>query len=121
LLEFMHPDMFSCGTPIPQLRNLSSNFSSSINMVSIAVTVEVPGYRNPPTVDIIREFKLRCNTSWTYLAETSGTYVRDTYHVLEMNFPAFFLIGKDGKIVYKDEGWGHLPALEAAITNELSR
>jgi len=120
LLEFFHPDCDACKKAIPDTKTIFQRYGASIEMVSVAITLEVPGFRNPPTVATALEFKNSVTgQDWTFIVETSGTAVRDLYKVTST--PTFYLISTDGKIAYKQLGDspGNTAALEAAITKAI--
>jgi thiol-disulfide isomerase/thioredoxin len=122
LLEFFHPQCSACisevQTSSSPLRVLYSDYATTVEFVSIAITLEVEGFTNPPTFDMVNSFITQYPTPWTYLVETSGTTVRTLYQVT--GTPTFYLIGMDGKIAYKNTGAGDLSALRSAIISELT-
>jgi len=130
LLEFMHPDCHFCklevdvsdpNHPSYGLTELYNEYATRIELISIAIVLESTGFRNPPTAQMMNEFKTQYDTQWTYLVD-SGTSVRDLYGV--KGTPAFFLIGKlstGGKIIYSQESGGALFTLKGEIDKELAR
>jgi len=117
LLEFMHPDCSPCKAAVPSLLGIYNNYSSGLEMVSVAITLEISGFRNPPTAPIVVDFKTQYGAVWTYLVETSGTRVRDLYSVNAI--PTYFLIGRDGRIAYKQIGMGAWDVLTSEIEKAL--
>ena len=113
LLEFFHPDCSACKSAVPDTKTIYNRYGAEIEMVSVAITLEVPGFTNPPTVGTTGGFKNSYSCDWTFLVETSGTAVRDAYQVT--GTPTFYLVGKDGRIAYKHIGIPNLADIEAAI------
>lgn len=116
LLEFFHPDCDACKKAIPDTITIYSRYGAAIQMVHVAITLEVQGFKNPPTVATALEFKNSVSgQDWTFIVETSGTAVRDSYFVTST--PTFYLVGLDGKIAYKQigEAPGNIAAMEDAI------
>ncbi len=96
LIEFMHPDCPACKAATPVLVALFQNYSSEVEFVTIAITLEVEDFRNPPTYQMAIDFMMQHGTDWTYLVETSGTQVRDLYKVTST--PTFYLVNKNGRL-----------------------
>ena len=103
LIEFMHPQCDACISVAPVLASFYDDYQVNITMVSIAITLEHPGWTNPPTVAQIVKFKQDHSTDFTYLLDR-GTEVRGKYGV--DSTPTFFLVRKDGRI-----GWIYLGAM----------
>jgi len=122
LLEFMHPQCSFCiqevQIPTSPLRSLYNSFSTRIELISIAVTLEEPTFINPPTLGMVNDFKNNYSTLWTYLIESSGTHVRDIYEV--KGTPNFILIGTNGKIAYIQRSGGGLDDIIAELNKELT-
>jgi len=122
LLEFFHPQCSACisevQTSSSPLKVLYNDYATTVEFVSIAITLEAEGFTNPPTFDAVNTYITQYSTPWTYLVETSGTAVRDLYQVTAT--PTFYLIGTDGKIAYIHVGAGDLVELRNAIISELT-
>ncbi len=119
ILEFIHPDCGACKNAVPDLKALHDRYGADVEMVTIAIYMDMLGFRNPPDVQMTLDFKNAYQTNWTYLAETQGTVVRDSYCITSV--PTFFLIGKDGRTAFKQIGLspGNSQALEDAILEAL--
>jgi len=130
LLEFMHPDCHVCkdevdvsspGHPAYGLDELYQGYSTRVEIISIAIVLDNPTFRNPPTAQMMNDFRQQYDTWWTYLVD-SGTSVRDAYGIT--GTPTFFLIGKlstGGKIIYSQAYGGDLTTLRGEIDKELAR
>jgi len=114
LLEFMHPDCGACKSVAPTVLALYDNYGSKLEFVTIAIKLEVEGYRNPPDASMVSTFKTQHGTPWTYLYEGGGsTTVRDRYEVTAT--PTFYLLDKQGKIVYTQVGTRDYATMRDAI------
>jgi hypothetical protein len=114
LLEFMHPGLFASRNFNPTLLSLqNSSYGAEILIVSIAVTTDVPGVTNPPTLGSVQAFAENANASWTFLVETSGTSVRDMYDVVGV--PTIFLLQRDGQVAWSHQGSVDYQTLEDQV------
>ncbi len=114
LLEFMHPDCGACKTMVSILYQFWQSYQADLEIITIAVTLQASGFRNPPTIQMIDELKQAYGPSpWTYLLDDS-TNVRDLYGVVST--PTFYLIGGDGKIAIKHIGTWNYIQMEADIS-----
>ena len=113
LLEFMHPDCGACKAAAPTVLALYNNYSS-LEFVTIAIKLEVEGFRNPPDASMVNDFKAQHPTPGTFLYEGGGsTTVRDLYKVTST--PTFYLLDKQGKIVYTQIGTRDYATMRDAI------
>ncbi len=117
LLEFMHPDCHACADVVPSLVEIYNDYSSELELVSVAVTFDVGGFTNPPNASTVSAFMTQYGAVWTHLVESSGTQVRDMYGIVAV--PTFFLTGKDGRIACIHVGGGAIDDLVNAIEQEL--
>jgi len=117
LLEFIHPDCHACADVVPSLVEIYNNYSSELELVSVAVTFDVGGFTNPPNASTVIAFMTQYGAVWAHLVESSGTQVRDMYGIVAV--PTFFLTGKDGRIACIHVGGGAIDDLVNAIEQEL--
>ncbi len=117
LLQFIHPDCSACVIATYPLVEIYNNYSPGLELISLAVTMDIPGFQNPPTMDMLIDFKTQYSTNWTYLVETSGTHVRDLYGIISV--PKFLLLGKDGRITYVQIGVDSMENLIVEIEKAL--
>ena len=114
LLEFMHPDCLHCVEVVPPLFGIYTNYSPSLELVSVAVT----GFFDPPNATMVDQFRTQYGAIWIHLVEASGTQIHDSYGIVAI--PTFILVGKDGSLVYRHSGSGSMDVLVNEIEKELS-
>jgi thiol-disulfide isomerase/thioredoxin len=109
LLEFMVSWCPACQQMAPTVEDLHRTYGpEGVEFLSVA------GTYGGATADSTSQFISKFHTPWTYLLDTSGKGLFDTYAIKAT--PTFLVIGRDGKILARIEG-GSYEELAVAITN----
>ena len=89
LIEFFHTDCPHCQSQIPVLKELYSNYSSEVNLLSIG------GYSlgsNKDNLTTLQNFSLEHNTTWPYLYDDQYSLIQAFGH---NSYPSWTLLAGD--------------------------
>jgi Peroxiredoxin len=104
-----------CHSEIPKLNQIAARYRDK-NVVFLALTMENNGKIEPYLKKNPFDFSIVPNSFGVVLKYAD----MDAGGRINMGFPAYFLIGKSGKIELRDDGWDKSTKLDSQISKLLS-
>jgi peroxiredoxin len=104
-----------CHSEIPKLNQIAARYRDK-NVVFLALTMESNGKIEPYLKKNPFDFNIVPNSFGVVLKYAD----MDTGGRINMGFPAYFLIGRTGKIELRDDGWDKSSKLDSQISKLLT-